>query len=508
MASLVPTDLWETIRRMDPTRRFLSLAGIAAVAVVAWAIVRWAATPTYVPLFERPLGLGEAQQYQTALDQGGVPYRLDDNGANILVPTSQLPRLRVEFAQRDLGLASCDGTTAFGVGSGSIEQEMVRTRTIRDHLNCTISRMEGISRAQVNLTLQEQSPFRRMRAPAKASVVVWPSRGSRIEPETVEAIAYLVSSAVDGLEHDQVAVINGNGGFALQAPSDGRKSGVRSSNELTVQHGIEASLVEKVERLLGPLMTPGEFQVQVAAELDWTEVVRRSEQFDPEAQAIVREEEASVPAGASGPGSPPYTSEQRESRYSRTVEDLTSAPGSVQRLSVAVLVNEQAEIFGGGPSGTNPPDPRLRAQQLARIDSVVRAGVGYDSTRGDQVIVTAIPFQMIEDSVLVATTGGGGIEAPMMVIEQLVRPVLGLIAIAVVAFLALKLMQIQRTAPPAFPTSTGAPAMSRPGVGQTAMPSRPEGALASSSTASAPAGGPDHDPNAAAQVVRAWLQGA
>ena len=60
MASLVPFDLWGSLRQMDPTRRFVSLAGIVAVAVLAWAIVQWATAPNFVPLFEQPLGLGEA----------------------------------------------------------------------------------------------------------------------------------------------------------------------------------------------------------------------------------------------------------------------------------------------------------------------------------------------------------------------------------------------------------------------------------------------------------------
>jgi len=501
MSNLVPADLLTPIRRLDASRRFMLLGGLAGAVVVVYFVARWAVTPSYVNLFQQPLGLGEAQQYGAQLAQDNVPYRIVDGGANIAVPASQMARLRVAFASRAIGMQGCDGTPAFAIGSGAIEQQLVRTRTIRDQLACAISGMQGISRAQVSLTLQEQSPFRRLRTPAKASVVVWPNPGNRISPETVEAITYMVSSAVDGLDASRVAVINGQGGFALQAPTEDGIASARSSRELAIQRGIEQHLANKVGRLLDPLLTPGEFQVQVSAELDWTEIVRRSERFDPEGQAIVREQTNEIPPGASGVGSPPYNSEERESRFSRTVEDLTRSPGDIERLSVAVVVNDRAELFGGTPDGTTPPDPAVQARQLARIESVVRVGVGYDSTRGDEVVVSAVPFVTVGDSVVAAS--GGSIEGPLLLVSQILRPVVGLIGVLVVAFLSLRfLRQVATTAPSERQAGTSSLPPETPAAGLAAaagMAPRIE---------PAPPATPQDNPDTAAQVVKAWLQEA
>jgi hypothetical protein len=58
----------------------------------------------------------------------------------------------------------------------------------------------------------------------------------------------------------------------------------------------------------------------------------------------------------------------------------------VRKLTVAVLVNDRAS---GGPTPTTAP--RTPAE-LARIDTLVRAAVGIDSARGDQLAVVNVAF--------------------------------------------------------------------------------------------------------------------
>jgi flagellar M-ring protein FliF len=167
--------------------------------------------------------------------------------------------------------------------------------------------------------------------------------------------------------------------------------------------------------------------------------------FDPEAQAIIREGTSEVPPGATGAGSPAFNTEERESRYSRTLENTNVAPGSVQRLSVAVLVNERAALFTG--PGTNPA---AVARQVARIDSIVRNAVGIDSARGDRLIVTAIPFLEINDSSLVGAGNDGPSLNLLGIAERLYRPTVGLIGILATLFVAFRLLK--RCRGPSWPT--------------------------------------------------------
>jgi flagellar M-ring protein FliF len=382
------------------------------------------------------------------------------------------------------------------LGAGSLEQELMRRRSIEQHLACTIGQMEGVERAQVHLTLPEQNAFRRLSRPAKASVMLWPRRGARLNGDLVHGITLLVSSAVETLEPEQVAVVNARGG-TLVSPSQENSVTSQSTRELAVRQEVEGHLARKAEAMLAPLLTPGEFQVQVSADLDFTVIERTSELWDPETQAIVREEAAEVPPGATGVGSPSYNSEERESRFSRTLENLSNAPGSIQRLSVAVVVNERAEMFTGGNAART---------QLGTIEAIVRNAVGLDSARGDQLIVTAIPFLALDDSLMV---GSGASESdgidPLVLAERFARPVVGLIGIIVTMIVVLRLLKTLKGTGGGRSLSSG-PTTS-PSRGQPAMAAKPEPPKldTSSHLAQQVLHETQQSPEMAARVVRAWL---
>jgi flagellar M-ring protein FliF len=438
MTSIVPLNIVDRVRRLDASRRFLALAGLAVAAVLVWVLANWAMKPTMIPLFpDQRLSLAEAGSITEQLDAQGIPYTIE--GTEVRVPATQVQRARMNFAREDLGIGSCGSPTAFAFGSSAVEQQMSRLQSIRSQLECTIRQMNGIEKAAVALTLREQTAFRRMGLPAKASVTVWPSAGRRLTPDVVSGITYLVSSAVEGLESTQVAVVDGVTGRPLTVPNDEGSSVAKSSRELEVRREVERHLKAKAEEMLVTVLPPAEFEVQISAELDWTTIQRTSEQFDPEGQAIMREEASEVPPGAAGPGSPAYTSEQRESRYSRTVENLTNSPGSIERLSVAVFVNERAAVFGGDVS--SPPNPALLTQQIARIEEIVRSAVGYDAQRGDQVVVRASPFWAVGDTTFVAAPQGSAAPNPIGILDLLLRPIVGLAGIIAVLIVAMKVLK-------------------------------------------------------------------
>ncbi len=67
---------------------------------------------------------------------------------------------------------------------------------------------------------------------------------------------------------------------------------------------------------------------------------------------------------------------ERTFAVNRTVESTTIAPGQVTRLNVAVLVDEAM----------------VTEEQRATIESMIGTAAGVDLARGDQVIVTRLPF--------------------------------------------------------------------------------------------------------------------
>jgi len=83
----------------------------------------------------------------------------------------------------------------------------------------------------------------------------------------------------------------------------------------------------------------------------------------------------------------------RNYELDHSVSHSRTAPGEVQRLSVAVVVdyNEQP-----GEDGTLERVP-LAEDEMARITALVKDAVGYDAERNDSVNVSNISFKVIEE---------------------------------------------------------------------------------------------------------------
>ncbi len=153
-------------------------------------------------------------------------------------------------------------------------------------------------------------------------------------------------------------------------------------------------------------MRPGA-SVVVRAQLDFDERSTESETYDPESAVATREqtiEEAytgtgGIPGGGAvgidggpleiGAGETDYDRDEatREFGVNREVERTTSAPGDVERLSVAIVVDDGS--FTGAPV---PPN--------AEIETLVAAALGLDEARGDTVAVTKVAYPApVEDEV-------------------------------------------------------------------------------------------------------------
>jgi len=102
---------------------------------------------------------------------------------------------------------------------------------------------------------------------------------------------------------------------------------------------------------------------------------------------------------------------------------------------VAVLVNEKP-IPSTGPTDTVQKFSPRAAEDLARIETLVRTAVGVDTTRGDEVSVVSLPFETRKVTVAPAV-------APDIAsrVEQFQRPALSAIGLLLAFGLALIAMK-------------------------------------------------------------------
>ncbi len=437
MTSNLPSGMLGGIRGMNGTRRFLALGTVVVALVIIWSMVRYADQPALVTLY-RGLELREAAAMADALQKGNIRFELASGGTEILVPASAMAQARVAIAREGI---RADGEKPGnelldGPNWGRTESEMksLERRALEGELAKTLQQLHGIERASVHLSVPETSPLRKLDRPAKASVVVTP-RGNRVlTAEEVVSITYLVANAVPALAADQVAVLDADGRL-LSAPEDGVRGGL-TSRQLDQQSRVERYLAENAERMLATVVGNGAARVQVSARLDFEQKETTSESYNPDG-AVLQNEQRSEATGADSLEGGSSTVVNNTYLNSRVVERVTGAPGQIRRLTVAVLIDQDAITKGAGAGGGLP-------QELARYEQIVRDAIGVDSARGDRITVNALPFEPPAVVVDSTATGGGGGEQMLVVVERFSRPAVGLVGIVAAFLLVLRVLRPAR----------------------------------------------------------------
>jgi flagellar M-ring protein FliF len=119
---------------------------------------------------------------------------------------------------------------------------------------------------------------------------------------------------------------------------------------------------------------------------------------------------------------------ERTYLYDKVVEQVQAAPGAVTKLSIAVAVDDEA----------------VSQEQVANIESLVRAAAGIDQARGDQVVVTRIPFVDTTAEITEADKAARDAESSAQMMA-LIRSALIMIGLLVASFFAYRSVRKART---------------------------------------------------------------
>ena len=426
----------DIIRQLNGSRGFLTIIALAAVLVPMWFLVRWANTPAYAPLFQE-MEWGEVGAITDQLQGAGIEYRLEKGGSEVQVASADLARARVILAQEGHGVGR-PGLELFDKpawGMTDFTQRVTYRRALEGELARTIGRLRGVERAQVHLALPVPSPLRKMQREAEAAVVISVSSGVGLSPDIVRGISYLVSNSVEQLTSDHVAILDDTGRL-LSAPMDQGSPVGLSNRQLEMQASVEARLTDKAEGILSQVLGEGNARVQVSAVLNFEQVDRTVESYDPDGQVVLSEQRSE-----SAPGDPAVAGESstifhNTFQNSRSVERSVSAVGEVSRLTVAVLLNEEVLINDAGG------DRNVMDARLANLEALMRNAVGFDASRGDQVSIAAIPFEPVEVVDVSELTAETALASdPLALVERFLRPFIALVGILITFLLARRVLR-------------------------------------------------------------------
>jgi flagellar M-ring protein FliF len=401
---------------------FLTVVGI----VIASAY--WLNAPTYDALFS-DLDGEAANTVVQRLKTAKVPYRLEDGGRTVKVPSGKVDELRLDVASQGMPASGVGfeifDKTSFGV-TDFMEHVNYR-RALEGELARTIGSISEVAGARVHIAIPQPSLFVGQERPTTASVVLKLRQNRQLAPSTIHAITSLVAGSVESLRPEAVVVID-NFGRPLAATS--RDEDGSSTGQMERQQRIEQELTTRVVSLLEPIVGEGRVRVNVSAKIATDTQEETEERWDP--MPVLRSRQttsqqtgasptsptaaagarSNLPTGAGAasviapalPGAPGNSSVSETANYEvgRFTRHRVQPQGQIARLSVAIVLDDArpparptAPAQGGQPAAPPAPpksNPRTPAE-IQKIHDLAAAAVGFDPMRGDQLTVENIAFE-------------------------------------------------------------------------------------------------------------------
>src|ERR1700681_1454321 len=197
------------------------LCAIAVGGGVVW-FSRWQQESGMRPLYTA-LSPEDASAMVQKLREGGVVYKVGENGTRLLVPEARVAELRLEMAGLGLPKTGRIGFEIFdktNFGITDFAEHVNYRRAVEGELERSIMAIAEVQQARVHVTLPKESVFTDAREPAKASVLVGLRAGSRLSQQNVVAITNLVSSAVEGLSPESISVVDMHGNLLSRPRRD------------------------------------------------------------------------------------------------------------------------------------------------------------------------------------------------------------------------------------------------------------------------------------------------
>lgn len=250
----------------------------------------------YEPVFEQ-LTPVDAAQIREALSFEGIPFKSLKEGRiiNISIPKKFSDEARIKMAQLGLPEGGVVGFELFdksqSLGATDFDKRIQYVRAVSGELSRTISHMQGIGAARVQIVIPEQKPFGD-RAQGSASVILVIKNGFSISDKQVKGIMHLIASSVEDVKPEDVTVIDNKGTILssrIKATMlDGSTSGLvdmlstqgdekRSPLELMLRFrdqlrkSYEQTYTSKVKQVLATLYPLGSYLVFVNVDLKESE---------------------------------------------------------------------------------------------------------------------------------------------------------------------------------------------------------------------------------------------
>lgn len=414
VVSTVKTGLqrWRARQGQSPTLPPVFVKSLVPMTLLALAItalvtlIMWRDQADYKPVFGAREKVAAADM-MAVLDAEQIGYRLHPDSGQVLVPEGDLGKVRMLLAAKGVtaklpaGLELMDRSDPLGVSQ--FVQDVRFRRGLEGELGQSIQSLDAVETARVHLSIAKSSSFVVSDGgQSSASVMLTLKPGRKLEAEQIAAIVNLVAGSVASLAPQRVSLVDQAGNLLSSHVdlSDGFEAISAQGNATARRYQDE--IQRNVHELLAPVLGADNFKTSVTAEVDNDRVEETREQYGETPKVTTeatREEQdrdsialgvpgslsnrpVAVAASGVGPaaaGIAHKNATTRQYAYDRHITQIKRTRGRLTRLSVAVALNST-----GRAAWSNA--------DVAKIDTLLRNGLGINAERGDKLVVSTLPF--------------------------------------------------------------------------------------------------------------------
>lgn len=448
------------INGLSSKTKKIAIASIVGVLVVAGSVIL-ALSMRAKPFEVMFTGIGneEAKQIIGKLQEDGVSYQYE-NG-DILVPVEQMDTTRAKLVSEGYpksGFTYDVFKNNVNLMTTDSDRKTFKLYDLETRIGSTIQLFDGVKEAYVTIALGETSKYALSEDSAKEAsaqaVVVMKDGGSPTE-EQAKSIQLLISRSIPGMVIDNVSVFDGNGReITVDSEEEDINTGKASEEIAKV---IEDQISAKVINVLGPVFGNGNVKVSAKCTVNMDKLIRESIVYntpdkidDKDKTGIISEESinrefsgdkqtasgvagseanADIPeynaagTGTGGDGSYASSGLSRKYLINQIKEQGQINPGSLENLTVSVVVN-------GTDFGTlTVDDIRNLAGNAAGIAQADRA---------EKITAVAAPFYTVDVPKQPETSEVAG--AKGMIVNQwiLIAAAVGVLLLVLIVILAIR----------------------------------------------------------------------
>jgi flagellar M-ring protein FliF len=228
------------------------------------------------------------------LNEMKIKFKLEDNGATIMVPPEVKDSTRLSLAAENIprGESGFELFEKSSFGETQTDKKVKYQAALQGELAKSIQSLEKVKAAKVNLALPEETLFSDNEQETKASVVINTRDDKKLTPKEVQAITNLVANSVKGLKPENVVIVDQNGNLVSDdLPVDVTNVGEVVKMQMAMKRDFEKEKEEAIQTMLDKVLGKDNAVVRVNAELNFDNKEQVDEHYthDPEGPFVVSE---------------------------------------------------------------------------------------------------------------------------------------------------------------------------------------------------------------------------